>query len=182
LESNVREVKFTHFPLKPLDEIKKIFDQNYASAKTELRRWGCNSVLFEDIYQEAVSGLIERQKNGDTEIRVPGTYLRQMCRNLWFRERKRQQKLDLTEDMDSFSYQEVEGNKWMSVLLRKHLKKLSPTCREMLVLFSFNYSEQRISELMNLPGTKAVNNKKQYCKDLLRDMIIVDPLFKEMNG
>lgn len=68
------------------------------------------------------------------------------------------------------------------ILLLKYFKDLPAYCKEILVLYSLNYSEKKISEMLQLPNIKAVNHKKEKCKDKLRKMIKNDPAFKEING
>jgi len=45
-----------------LEDIKKLYKEVYATASNELRRSGCDSNIFEDIYQEAFIILIKKKK------------------------------------------------------------------------------------------------------------------------
>ena len=165
-----------------LNDVNYLYQEYYQDAKKELKRWGCESQIFKDIYQDAFIILIEKLKNSGTETIIYSGYIVNLCKNLWFRERKRQQ-IHVTEERADQIDEPYAGTKEIMIfLVVKHLKNLSANCREILNLYSKNYTEQKISEVLNLEGPKTVNNHKQYCKSKLRSLIMNDPKFKEIHG
>jgi DNA-directed RNA polymerase specialized sigma24 family protein len=165
-----------------LVDLNKLYSQYHSSAKSQLRKWGCNSDIFEELYQQAFFILAEMQETKDAGDTYTLWYVIQMCKNLWFHEQRRQRKHELTDGLDQYQYMEAETNDGLIFLLVYHMKNLSESCREILKLYSRGYSEEEISQSLNLNGPKNANNKKLYCKEKLRNMIQNDPLYKELNG
>ena len=165
-----------------MEHIKILYTQNYSLSKTELRKLGCPGGAFDDIYHDAFSILKQKMENEPGSIRDPRLYLRQLCRNLWVRERKRQEMFNLVENPDRYHSPEKPEKSEMTHLLLKHLKNISEKCRKILILYSLSYSEYKISRVLNLEDTKMVKNRKYYCKEKLRNLIINDPLFRKIYG
>jgi DNA-directed RNA polymerase specialized sigma24 family protein len=158
----------------------KINDQYYSSIKSFLRRLGCQGSIFEDMYQESLFILLEKEKNGSLDISNRKTYITIICMNLWFKEKKR---LELQAKLDEYDFindQDKEPHEKKLFLVSKHMKNLSKGCRDILNLYIHNHSEEEISIRLNMAGPKAVNNKKNYCKDKLRKMVLSDPLLEEV--
>jgi RNA polymerase sigma factor (sigma-70 family) len=165
-----------------LDNPNKSYSQYYFAARKKLRKWKCTGIAFDDIYHEAFIILLEKQGSPDTKIRDPETYITQVCKFLWFKE---QRKMDLHEGMEKIDpddYPNEVADDSRLVLLLKHMKNLPSTCQEVLTLYAQGYSEEKISDIMKLGGAKAVKNRKYYCKEKLRNMIMNDPLFEEIYG
>jgi DNA-directed RNA polymerase specialized sigma24 family protein len=164
-----------------LEELQVIYKLYQASAKRELGKQGCTGSIFEELYHEAFLIYLERKHFQNSVIRFPLAYIVKMCKNLWNKERKRQATHERIEDIDPMytpDFMAADGKMW---LLLMHLKKLSTSCREILTLYSLGKSEDEISKKLNLRSTKVVNNKKNYCKELLKRSIKRDPLFDEIN-
>lgn len=162
-----------------------MYKKTYRPVKNELRKWGCNRFVFDDIYHEAFSIFLDNQQAGNKQIHDPETYLRQLCRNLWFKELKRRSAFVFIEEFGdenlavfegSIENKEDEGN---FALVLKHLESLPPNCKEVLVLFALNYSNKTIKAILYLKSLREVENRKYYCKEKLRKSIINDPLFEK---
>jgi DNA-directed RNA polymerase specialized sigma24 family protein len=165
-----------------LEEINKLYQGIYATAKSELRKSGCSSQHFDDIFQEVIIIIFEKQKTAGIPVRNPQGYITQTCKYLWFKERKRQDNHEMLNESElSFDPEPSTGNE-LQQLLAKHFKNLSSSCRKVLILYSKRYSENKIGRMLNLGDRNAVKNKKFYCKEALRKMIVNDPSFKEING
>ncbi len=83
--------------------------------------------------------------------------------------------------MDNIS-NETEEQNIKRYLLYKHLMKMSESCRQIIILVLLNHSEESIRRKLNMNNTKAVNNKKQFCKSKLQEMIKQDPIYNEVYG
>jgi hypothetical protein len=59
-----------------------------------------------------------------------------LCKNLWYKERRNPEKVEISEEMELIDEQEVKSNDGLCLLLLKHLDNLSSTCREILTLYS----------------------------------------------
>ena len=158
----------------------KIYNQYYSSVKSLLRKLGCPGSFFEDMYQESLHILLEKEKNSSLEISNLKTYITIMCTNLWFKEKKRLEVQDMLDGYDFFNDQDKGPHEGKLFLVSKHMENLSEDCREILTLYMHNHSEAEISIRLNMAGSKAVNNKKKYCKDKLRKMVMNDPLLEEV--
>ena len=88
----------------------------------------------------------------------------------------------MLNESDLFYDPEPPAGNEMRQLLLKHLKNLSSTCREILTLYGLGYSENKIGCILKLGDRTAVKNKKYYCKETLRKMILNNPLFKVIYG
>jgi DNA-directed RNA polymerase specialized sigma24 family protein len=163
-------------------DLNKIYRHYYSSAKSQLRKWGCKGDIFEELYQQTFFILVEMQETGKASSTYSLGYVTQICKNLWFKEQKRRRIYNLIDEFDQIQYLEAESSKGLIFLLVFHMKSLSSSCREILTLYSHGYSEEKISAALKLRGPKTVNNKKLYCKEKLRNMILNDPLYKELNG
>jgi DNA-directed RNA polymerase specialized sigma24 family protein len=165
-----------------LKEINKIYQGVYATAKNELRKSGCSSQHFDDIFQDVLIILLEKQKTAGLKMRNTQSYITQMCKYLWFKERKRQDNHEMLNESELSGDPEPSTGNELQQLLAKHLKNLSSTCRKVLILYSQGYSENKIGSVLNLGDRNAVKNKKYYCKETLRNLIMNDPEFKEIHG
>ena len=180
-----KELKYNEYGILtsfPLDDLKKLLNTYYIPVKSELRRLGCPSVIFEDVYQDVFFILIKKEKSSGTAMRNPQSYITQMCKYIWFKERRRQGKHVSIEESMLAIEPETGTRDEMKMLLSKHMNNLSSTCKEILTLYSEGYSEDKIGRILNLGDRNAVKNKKYYCKETLKSMIVNDPLFKEING
>jgi RNA polymerase sigma factor (sigma-70 family) len=185
-----------------LEDSNKLYKQYYYPAKNVLRKYGCNGTIFEDLYQEAFIILVDKQKTAGIELKSQQTYITQICKNKWFKERKRMmiyEPLEEYEEFEELEGLEETGEKGESMkkqmfyideenkednlieLLLKHLKNMSAVCQEVLNLYSLGHSEKKISNILNLDDPRAVKNKKYYCKLKLKTMIMNDPLFTEIH-
>lgn len=147
-----------------------------------MRKTGCSSFFFDDLYHEAFALLLSREKDGQEAVRFPYTYIIRTCKNLWIKEQKRQSVHILQDIMDHYQCREEESRSDIICLLVNHVKKLSVGCRQILILYSLGYSEDKISKTLNLGSKKAAKNKKYYCKEKLYNMMINDPQFEELYG
>ena len=100
--------------------------------------------------------------------------------NLWFKEKKRLEVQDKLDEFDFINDPDNGSHEKKLFLVSKHMKNLSESCREILNLYMLNHSEEEISNMLNMADPKAVNNKKNYCKDKLRKMVLNDPLLEEV--
>ena len=166
----------------PLDDLIILFNKYYIPVKSELRRLGCPSLIFDDVYQDVFFILLKKEKSPGTKMRNPQSYITQMCKFIWFKERKRQNKHEPLEESRLPVEPETTTGDEMKQLLTKHMNNLSSTCKEILDLYSKGYSEDKIGRVLNLGDRNAVKNKKYKCKEKLRSMIKNDPAYKEING
>jgi len=165
-----------------MDDLNNLYLQYYTDAKSELRRLGCNSYLFKDIYHEAFIILMDKKKNSTVERSYNFTYVITLCKNLWSKERRNPEKVEISEEMELIDEQEGKSNDGLRLLLLKHLENLSSTCREILKLYSKGFNENKIASIMKLGDVKAVKNKKHRCKEKLQTAIEKDPLFDKIYG
>ena len=158
----------------------KLYDQHYSVAKDELRKLGCNSYIFEDIYHEAFIVLIKLHRSSGENFRVNQWFVVQICKHFWYKEHKFHALHDMLTEIEKINEDDSELKDFKLMLLAKHMENLSSICREILSLYLKNFSEEKISNILNLEGPKAVNNRKFLCKEKLRELIESDPLFEDL--
>ena len=165
-----------------MTDLISLYKRYYNPAKRELRKVGCSSFIFEDLYQESFFILMRMKKEQGKSLDHPYTYIIRICKSLWIEECKRQEIHETADDLDGFQYQETETNEDKLQLVQSYHKKLSPACQELLTLYYEGYSEDEICARLGFGNRRVVSNKKRYCKERLRKMINNDPKFKELNG
>ena len=79
------------------NDVIYIYQKYYQDAKSILRKWGCNSQIFKDIYQDVFIILMDKQMNSGTETGISSGYIINLCKYLWFKERKREQIHELND-------------------------------------------------------------------------------------
>jgi RNA polymerase sigma factor (sigma-70 family) len=164
-----------------LEDLSKLYRRYYYTTKEALRKWDCPGYVFDDIYQDVFSILLEKQKHAGDEIKNPLAYIIQMCRLRWYTERKKMHMHDVFDELDQDHNTWTEEFDESRILLLKHLKKLPATCREILTLYFLGYNEYEICRKLNMDNPRMIRNRKYYCKEKLRDMIMNDPAFDEIN-
>ncbi len=156
--------------------------QHYkASVKDELRKLGCDGLKFDEFYQESFFVLMEKHESG-IKKKYNRSYIIQMCKHLWFKERMRLNIHLSFEETDPVQHHDnLFTIETMVSLLKKHMNLLSDSCREILTLYSLDYSEKKIGRILKLENIKKVKNRKYYCLDKLHKNIINDPLYNEIH-
>ena len=164
-----------------MEKIVEVYNQYYLAARNILRKRGCNSYAFDDIFHDALIQLFNRKKSAKAEIKNPRAYIIQLCINLWKKECARQKVLKTIEESCGELAGEEEGVKdERGFYIKKHLKDLSPDGRKILILHSQGYTEKQLIGLMDLPNRNAVKNKKYNAKMKLRMLVKNDPSFKKL--
>ena len=156
----------------------------HAIAKDTLRRYGCNGDLFEDLYHEAFCTLMIKQSKGYKDIPINLKFIIGMCKNLWLKELRRLRKFEDSDDFEQYESgsEEFAFEDEKAALLHRQFENLPATCREVLKLHFEGYSEEMISEKLNLGGSRVAKNKKYYCRDKLLELMVNDPTYSELHG
>jgi RNA polymerase sigma factor (sigma-70 family) len=143
----------------------------------------------EDIFQDAL--VIIYQKIAEENLRLTcsfKTYLYSVCRHLWLQklnkkeftyEFKESADLDCFQDKYNFEEQSEEMEKYR--LFQQHFLKLSDDDQKVLKLFMKKISLKEIASIMGYKSGDYAKFRKYICKERLKNSIINDPRYKEMD-
>lgn len=166
-DRNVNEYVYqTYFPL-----IRNFIEQNSGN-KDDAR----------DVFQDALASIyLKLHKKHINLVCEFGTYLYSVCRYNWLTELKRNRKEE--ERNEKYRYtemleqvpDEVDPEIEKYVLYRKHLKRLSKKCREILKLYFNKVPFTEITRKMGLINNAQARKVKFRCKEKLLKSIRLDP-------
>lgn len=114
-----------------------------------------------------------------------GTYLYAVCRNMWWRKLKKQQRTTFTDNILKFDYvlsddilSQIEVNEKYR-LVRKHFFRLNEPCQDIIRMFLDKMSMREIANKLGLSEGYA-RKKKFKCKQALTASLEKDQAFHEL--
>ena len=129
-----------------------------------------------DVFQDGLLIIFKKVKNDELSLTASfGTYLFSVCRYVWLQKLNKKSKeevtfSDISQLTDSkaieLSYLDIEKQN----IFDKCLAKLSPECKDIMLLFFLKISAKDISEKMNYT-VEYVKRKKYKCKEKLISII-----------
>lgn len=151
-----------------------------------VRRMGGNREDAEDIFQDGIRVLILRVRQ--TENGIEGEirpYLVGVCRNLWFKKYRRNQR-ELTHQERLSSEPEVVPDPEQQFLreevqeqVQLLLDKLKSPCREVLIMWQLGYSMKEIAAATQYKSEGVVRKKKHQCMQQLLTILAREPAWKQ---
>lgn len=143
----------------------------------------------EDVFQEGIAQLvINIRTNKFKEGSSIATYLYAICKNIWFKKFKKTTRIgeiesSIEERKSEKNNPEVkvinEEQKHLILSLFDHLKA---KCKEVLYLWSLNYSMKEIADRLDYSSDQVAMNKKNLCLVELRKRLKSDQGFNKMAG
>lgn len=139
-----------------------------------------------DMYHEGIIVLDRniRQDKFRGESSVEG-YLYSICRFLWFNQRRKKAKVDLTDDPIRIDQVETDDPEVQMMtnekkeLLRKALKHLTDRCRRILELWRLSYSMEEIATEMNFSSAQLARKNKYRCQKSLMQWLQGQPQWRQ---
>ncbi|MEM9546895.1 MAG: sigma-70 family RNA polymerase sigma factor [Bacteroidota bacterium] len=157
-----------------------IYVHNFPIIEKYVLANGGISAEAKDIFQDGIAilyaQLIKDKFRGESSI---NTYLFSICRNLWFKEIKKnkksnQMKKDHAQDTDQYVDEPLESDKTLAVF--KLFNTLEKDCQKVLELFYFEkLSMTEIAQEFGFKGEQSAKNKKSKCLKRLRALIQQNP-------
>ncbi|MEO0688128.1 MAG: sigma-70 family RNA polymerase sigma factor, partial [Cyanobacteria bacterium J06649_11] len=111
-------------------------------------------------------------------------YLIAVCRNIWFRKKKKKDNNTVTLNaLEGFSneqsFVEALENTERQKLFVEHLNRLDENCRRILKLFFSGKSMQYIANALGIETEHAARNRKYRCQKKLESSILKDTRFRD---
>jgi len=192
--SNERLLWLIHKGGAPKEMVFDHIDKDWKkSAMNILLSQGANPVDAENAIQEAMEVLLERVQDKSFEVTSTlKAYFIGICKKKYHAYNRRQIRTGLFDDAHKFEHIDefVKGKERDTpedLLLSKEkygvlltaLKMLSPTCQEVLRLWSNGYSQEEIMEKLKLKNTGIVAGWVFRCKNKLKAILQENPKFKK---
>lgn len=140
-----------------------------------------------DIFQEALIALFRKLEAGDFTLTCTlKSFLRIMCRNLWFNRLKNKHRqlkpLDNVEkiDLDDDLLLQLEQSEKQQLFF-KHFDLLGDKCKKIMQWFFEKIPLKKIAEKLDT-SEGYVKKRKFICKEKLIKAIKADPIFNELNS
>lgn len=165
--------------------LSSVLDQLSRDGKLErqihahIQKHGGSLQDAEDCYQNGMIKIVSLIQDGKYDGGSIGSYLYQLCFNLWRNER-RKSKPDSTDDfvLESVSTHKdphrLLEEKESADVLDRIFELLSDTCRKILRLKYFvvdQYSMDQIAEIMQLKGGHIASNTLSKCRKKLMELV-----------
>ena len=134
----------------------------------------------EDILQDALVILWRNIRKPEFQLTSAfTTYIQSIARNLWLKKLRSGRNLNILPDFDEVrdtdileSLADAQEPEINTLLLNKVMDRLSPVCRQILILFYFEELDTaEIAQKMHFANSDTVKSKKYQCKKKLEEMI-----------
>ncbi len=134
----------------------------------------------EDILQDALVIVWKNIRKPDFQLSSAFmTYIQSIARNLWLKKLRSARHLNIvsdtienTDDTKEQYIAQAEDPEINAMLLNKVMDRLSPVCRQILILFYFEELDtSEIAVKMHFANSDTVKSKKYQCKKKLEEMI-----------
>ena len=120
------------------------------------------------------------------EVNNIQAYFYSICRNLWLKALKKNQRTTaLTDEYDTLGEEAIQVTTLLSdeksTLLDRLLKGLGESCKNILVYYYYERLKMKeIMTLMNFSSEQVAKNKKSSCMKKLKETIAANPNLKEL--
>jgi len=146
-----------------------------------------NATDAEDVFQDALVLTYQKLRGDSLNLNCSlATYVFAVSRNLWMNTLRKRRKIVLNDDLLGISKDVNESiidaihSKDKQFLFQKYFLKLGQSCQGVLMHFFSGKSMAKISELMGY--SEGYTRKKKFeCKKQLLEMIINDPMYRELS-
>lgn len=136
----------------------------------------------DDVFQDGVIILYKAAKANRLDVvENIQAYFFSICRNLWFKELKKEQRVTtLTDEYNERPEEALPLNLLMSneksVLINQLLNNLGEGCRKVLTYYYYERLKMKqIMERMNFSSEQVAKNKKSTCMKKLKEIILSNP-------
>ena len=153
-----------------------LFKQNEAMIKKYVFEHQGEVEDAEDILQDAIIVLWKNARKPDFILDVkPSTYIFAICKNLWskrWKKNQRQSHLEVIEVKDKPSTSENNLEELDLSIVRNLLNEMGDICRKILLMFYFDgFDMNTIAEANNLANSNVAKSKKHQCLKTLANQV-----------
>ena len=153
--------------------------------RSELKRLRCPDDAVDDFFHDAFYQYYQLEITEQLKIGNPAGYIHHVARIKFLLSRKKQELLVLVgrilEDIPEESFEQGEEAEFYALFI-KHMQRMDPRCIEILEMYFSHVSEKEIKEKMGLKNINMAKDRKRFCKEKLRQLIQLDPIYSEING
>lgn len=156
--------------------ISTLYELNFSKVERYLLSKGSAREQIKDIFQEAILTVFMKIRSGhfrgDSTV---STFLFAVCKNIWFKEVKREGRLGSLTSSSELADHELPDNPadefTRKIELADVIKGLGQECQEILVAFYFKkVSMKELKEQYQLDSIGAMKNRKYRC---LKNLITI---------
>lgn len=155
-------------------ELKQLY-RKWPEIKRFLKPMGCDELLAEDIFQEALLIYARKREQVDFTLTVePFYYVRNTCKLLYYNHaRKLENKQTVRMEMDGAEPEEDWFEKELKMRsIENAIGKLGEQCKEILSLFyNLGWSMVAIAEKVGLRNEKVAKVQKYRCIQKAKELI-----------
>jgi RNA polymerase sigma factor (sigma-70 family) len=162
------------YNLHTSDLVNKFFKENTGAMTTIMRNAGLSLHFIDDVFNESLAEVWKLNNRGQKLTNFNTFFLFQIFKNnaINFAQKERRRE---TVDLSNTSHLDFgHSNLYESKVELDHMEYLlnlmEPKCREILSLFDKGYSNEEISQMMNLQKN-TVATYKSTCFDKLEELI-----------
>ncbi len=166
--------------------LKYFYKKNFRGVRKYILANNGTEEDTEDVFQDSLIIIYQKLTKGMIELNCSvHTYFYSICKNVWRNRLRKNDKLEIHDDIVSISNSIVSdinddierGDR--EHIYRKHFMKLDGKCRSLLSLLFEGKSAREVATALNYSEIY-VRKKKFGCKECLLRMIRQDPIYKEL--
>jgi RNA polymerase sigma factor (sigma-70 family) len=140
-----------------------------------------------DVFQEGMYMLHHEIMHKDFKAFTGlNNWLFVVCRNIWYQSLKKKSRLPAASELEADTISD-DANIVESMITYERKKlykakfvKLSDACQQILTLFFEKIKLAKIAEELGYKNINVVKKKKSLCQKKLIELILADPLYKEL--
>jgi RNA polymerase sigma factor (sigma-70 family) len=158
-----------------------LYDNYFQSVKIHVLGNSGSIEDVSDVFQDTIIVLYNQIKedNMDLTTDLKG-YFFGIARNVWSAQlRKKQRTVELDIDLPEEEGLEDQSDPILEKIVSRVFQKLKPDQQMILNLFSQGNSYEEIAVKMNLKNEVYARRKKYLCKEVLLELMKVDPEYQE---
>ncbi len=175
------------------DVLKYVYQRYFGAVKRIVQQNGGTEDDAWDAFQDSLNSVIDiiREKgNAFLTNATFETFLLELSKRYWLKSKRHKQhfldagfRSDELPDPDTHPDAISEEDYFENVMLRffkRHIERLSPTCRQLIMLQSGNEKKKAFLKISNLGSLQALYNKRRACIRKLLQFIHNDPEYKNL--
>jgi len=157
--------------------LRYIYDKLYPYIAGFIIKQGGLDSDIPDVFQNSLIAFYEKARNEDFELSGSiKNYVHGICRNLWFKRFRKENKEISVEDVSRYESAEEEVNEVEQNRLQqldKYFLSLGASCQEILKLYYYKkMNMNQIAEVLSLANGSVAKNKKARCMQKLKSLFL----------
>lgn len=173
--------------------IQYVYEKFFAIVRDYILKHGGNEEDSRDIFQDGIMVIYEQRKNRGLKLTSDfSTYLYAVCRNVWLKQMRDNQKIVYNE-METLSLEiekkdlknhfreidEISIKESRMRLYQKYFNKMSEECKKLLKMMAEGLSVKQIQFNFNYKSEGFAYKKRSICRSRLIKMIKQDKNYKK---